>query len=54
MNDHNEEMQELEVVIRFSVKMNPGNKQHLLMVARNKLASKGLTIEEENGKLIMY
>jgi len=54
MNDHNEHMQELEVVIRFPVKQNPGNKQHLLMVARNKLESKGLKIEEENGKLIIY
>lgn len=54
MNDQGEKMQELEVVIRFPVKQNPGNKQHLLMVARNKLESKGLKIEEENGKLILY
>lgn len=52
--NNNEPMQEIEVVIRFPVRQNPGNKQHLLMVARNKLASKGLTIEEEDGKLIMY
>ena len=54
LNDHNEPMQELDIVIRFPVKMNPGNKEHLLMVAKNYLSAKGLKIEEENGKLVMY
>lgn len=54
MNNENEPMQELHCVIRFPVKMNPGNEQHLLMVARNHLSAKGLKIEEENGKLIIY
>jgi hypothetical protein len=54
MNNSNELMQELHVVIRFPVKQNPGNKGHLLQVARNYLSAKGLKIEEEDGKLIMY
>ena len=54
LNDHNEPMQELHCVIRFPVKHNPGNEQHLLMVARNHLYAKGLRIEEENGKIIIY
>lgn len=54
MNDHNEKMQELHVIIRFPVYQNPGNEQHLLMVARNYLSAKGLTITEENNKLVMY
>lgn len=49
-----EPMQELHVVIRFPVKMNPGNESHLLQVARSYLSAKGLKIEEEGGKLIMY
>ncbi len=47
-------MQELHVVIRFPVKMNPGNDKHLLVCARSYLEAKGLKIEEESGKLIMY
>lgn len=58
MNDgkyqEGEAMQELHVIIRFPVKMNPGNTGHLLQVARNHLSAKGLKIEEENGKLVMY
>lgn len=50
----NETLQELHCIIRFPVKMNPGNEQHLLIVARNYLAAKGLKIEEENGKIIIY
>lgn len=53
MNDHNEPMQELHCIIRFPVKMFPGNEQHLLMVARSHLASKGLRIEDEDCKLII-
>lgn len=54
MNDHNEPMQELHCIIRFPVKMNPGNEKHLLAVARNYLAAKGLKIEEESWKIIIY
>lgn len=54
MNNENEPMQELHCVIRFPVKMNPGNEGHLLSVAKNKLEAKGLKIEIEDGKLIMY
>ena len=54
MNDNNEPMQELHCIIRFPVYQNPGNEKHLLMVARNYLAAKGLKIEEENGKIIIY
>ena len=53
-NDHLEPMQEIHCVIRFPVKMNPGNEQHLLIVARNYLSAKGLKIEEEQGKLVIY
>lgn len=53
MNDHNEKMQELHCIIRFPVKMVPGNEQHLLMVARNFLSAKGLMIDDEDGKLII-
>lgn len=50
----NEPVQELHCIIRFPVKMNPGNEKHLLMVARNNLQAKGLEIEVENGKIIVY
>ena len=54
LNNHNEPMQELHVIMRFPVKMNPGNEGHLLQVARNYLEAKGLKIEEGDGKLILY
>lgn len=54
LNDHGEPMQELHCIIRFPVKMNPDNERHLLMVAKNYLMAKGIGIEEENGKIIIY
>ena len=54
MNDRDQPMQEIEVVIRFPIHQSPDNKKHLLMVAKNHLKAKGLKIEEENGKLILY
>jgi len=54
LNDHNEPIQELHLIVRFPVKQNPGNQGHLLQVTRSYLEAKGLKIEEEDGKLIMY
>lgn len=51
MNDHNEPMQELHLIVRFPVKQNPGNQEHLLQVTRSYLEAKGLRITEEDGKL---
>jgi len=48
-----EQQQELTIIMRFSVKHNPGNDQHLKMLAKNYLEPKGLKIIEENNILII-
>lgn len=47
MNDHNEPMQELQCVIRFKVKMNPGNERHLKEVLRAYFRGKGVDFNGE-------
>jgi hypothetical protein len=58
MNDgtynEGEPMQEIQLTIRCKVKHNPGTKSHLKVLAVSHFAPKGITIVEEEGKLITY
>jgi hypothetical protein len=58
MNDgtykEGEPMQEIQLTIRCKVKHNPGTESHLKQLTISHFAPKGITVAEEEGKLITY
>lgn len=49
-----EPMQEIQLTIKFPVKMNPGTPSHLKQVSISHFAPKGIKIVEEGDRIVTY